>query len=365
MVSEYDFDPKEVFGEEYIVATPESPQEEEPIRLETRWFDEDNVSGEWESAIAQIIKSNLSDSMRADGDRVVTSYETAVESLHSDEHGEQLVESRRVAEALVAYFVEKDALDFDDDGDVVVLQNPRPDDDQNTKGRMVYINWAATMHACIEKIEAQQDQLTETREELRDQMGQTNTAESVERLERKMNGIVQELESLGPGGGVPESEDDLAQLSDAERQKYDRLLERLYRYDAMLDDYKQGSELEDFLQDASRQLADTLEDLEEFQDMLEHKEDLFRQVAAGKKLMPDDQRELVSSLDEVMSTITDVDQVASERVDEESAGESAKNIKDISARLQDEVQSATESFDEDVTATEAETETTSGFEQSD
>lgn len=362
MVSEYSFDTKEVFGDEYVVATPDSPQDDEPIRLETRWFDEDTVSGEWESAIAQIVKSNLSDAMRTDDDRVVTPHETAVESLASDEHGEPLVESERVAEALIAYFVAEDALDFNDDGDVVVLENPRPDATETTKGRMVYINWAATMRACIEKIKAQRDQLKETREELSDQMGQTNTAESVDRLERKMDEIIQELESLGPGGGVPESDEELARLSDAERQKYDRLLKRLYRYDDMLEDYKKGSELEDFLNDASRQLADTRDDLEEFQAMLEQKEQLFREVAAGKKLVPDDQRELVSSLDEVMSTITDVDQVASERVDEESAGESAKNIKDISSRIRGDVQDATESFDEDVTATE--TETASGFEQS-
>src|SRR6056297_1282966 len=112
MVSKYNFDPKEVFGDEYVVATPQSPQDEEPVRLETRWFDEDNVSGEWESVIAKIVKSNLSDAMQADENRVITPYETAVESLLDDEHGEQLVESEQVAEALVAYFVKKDALDF-------------------------------------------------------------------------------------------------------------------------------------------------------------------------------------------------------------------------------------------------------------
>lgn len=344
MPQKYEFERIESDGQEYVIADPLN-QTDEPVRLEARWIEGDDIEGEWERAIRAIIKTDLLGSMELKEGNGRIDRRQAIETLAdaSDEKG-NIVTSEQQAEALLEFFASEDILE-QDGGQVVMLRNPseNPDD---INGRMI-LNWAAAIDACVEKISETIDRVNSAKEKLENRMDGLDQESG--QIDEHLAETAQELKSLGDGAGVPQ---DPSELPEEERERFRQLKRKLVYHKKMKEADQQN--LAEKVESGADRLADNIEMLKSAKTTLGNKREQVRTQALKKQTFPDEAMNIVDNMGELTTQLAGVGGIE-ETIDETADHEVATMVDDVLGDIESVGEAAQQTAGEEA---ETETETT-------
>lgn len=309
MSKKYEFDPLD--DGSYVMAKPKNGNKN-PVRINTKWIESDDVEAGWERPIGALIKSDLlSDMDLKDGNGRI-SRRQAVETLReaTDDEG-PIVTSEEHAEALIAYLGEKEIVNIEDDGSVLILQDP-----QTTENDNMWINWAAGIDACVEKIDETEERIKSAKNKLEDRL--EDMEEDTDSIEEKARETAQELKSIGDGPGLPQNPEELP--SD-ERAEYQRLKKKLVYHNKMKDVVDE--DVTKTVKDGTQKLADNLEMLNSAKQALKEKREGFRLVALQNEQVPEGAQNIVDNMGDLATALVgigDVDEAVENTGTEELEG---------------------------------------------
>lgn len=338
MSKRYTFEPLE--GDNYVIAEPKDGNED-PVRLDTKWVEKDDVEAGWERPIGALIKSDLlSDMDLKDGNGEI-SRKQAVETLAEagTEDGDPIVTSETQAEALIDYLGSEGIVNIkDDDDSVLLLQDP-----EATENPDMYINWAAGIDACVDKIEETEDRIEAAKNKLQSRLDDMEKDPGA--IEEKIRETAQELKFLGDGEGVPDPNN----LPAEKEQKYNRLKEKLVYHKKMKEVV--NTDVTDSVEEGTQKLADSLDMLNSAKQALMSKQEGFRLVALQGKEVPDGAHQIVENMGSLATALAGVGDV-----DEKADNMSHEEVEDTVGEILEEIEPATDEMDK---ITEEETEQTS------
>lgn len=318
MPQKYEFERIESGGQEYVIANPVN-QTDDPVRLEARWIEGDDVEGEWERAIRAIIKTDLLGSMELKEGNGRIDRREAIETLSeaSDEKGD-IVTSEQQAEALIEFFASEDILELQG-GQVVMLRNPSENPDE-INGRMI-LNWAAAIDACVEKISETIERVDSAKEKLEDRMDGLDQQSG--QIDEHLEETAQELKSLGDGAGVPQ---DPSTLSEEERERFQQLKRKLVYHKKM----KQADQenLAEKVESGADRLADNIEMLKSAKTTLGNKREQVRTQALKKQTFPDEAMNIVDNMGELTTQLAGVGGIE-ETIEDTGDHEVASMVDDV------------------------------------
>jgi prefoldin subunit 5 len=337
MARKYNFEPIESGGTDYVIADPVNDNKD-PVRLEARWVEGDEVEGEWERAIGALIKSDLLGSMELKEGNGRIERQEAIETLAEVEDDEgSIVTSEDQAEALLEYFAEEEIVELDGSGsDVLVLRNPQ--DEAEMSGRMV-LNWAAGIDACVEKISETIDRVRQAKEKLEDRMDEID--QNPGEIEAKMQETAQELKSLGDGQGVPESP---SELPPEERSRYNQLKRKLVFHRKMQEVI--DTDLTEKVEEGTNKLSDSIEQLESARIALDQKQQEVRTRALQEQEFPEGANNIVENMGELATQLAGVGGI-DEAVEETDPTELADIVDEVTGEVAEVTESATETAGEE------------------
>lgn len=314
---------------EYVIADPKNGNQD-PIRLDAKWIEGDEIEGEWERAIGALIKSDLLGNMDLKDGNGKIGRSQAVDTLAEveDEDG-PIVTSRDQADALLEYFAEEDIVDIQS-GSVLVLQDPQDTDEVN--GEMV-LNWAAGIEACVEKIVETRDRIESAKEKLEDRLNEIDQDSG--EIEEKVRETAQELKSLGNSQGVPQNPDELPA---EERSRYQELKQKLIYHNKMKE--VKTTDLTETVKQGTNELGDSLEKLDSARQALSSKQGEFRTLALQKQEFPDGAENIVQNMGDLATQLAGVG-----NIEEEVENAGVEEISDI-------VENVTETAEETTTKAE-------------
>ncbi|ELY65906.1 hypothetical protein [Natrinema versiforme] len=296
MPQKYEFERIESDGREFVIADPVN-QTDDPVRLDARWIEGDDIEGEWERAIRAIIKTDLLGSMELKEGNGRIDRRRAIETLASasDEDGD-IVTSEQQAEALLEFLADEDILDLQG-GQVVMLRNPS-DNPEEINGRMI-LNWAAAIDACVEKISETIDRVDSAKEKLENRMADID--QSSGKIDEHLEETAQELKSLGTGAGVPK---DPSTLPEEERERFTQLKRKLIYHKKMKEADQEN--LAEKVESGADRLADNIEMLESAKMTLGNKREQVRTQALKKQTFPDEAMNIVDNMGELTTQLAGV-----------------------------------------------------------
>ncbi|MGQ3413019.1 hypothetical protein ACT4ML_12245 [Natrinema sp. LN54] len=296
MPQKYEFERIESDGREFVIADPVN-QTDDPVRLDARWIEGDDIEGEWERAIRAIIKTDLLGSMELKEGNGRIDRRRAIETLASasDEEGD-IVTSEQQAEALLEFLAHEDILDLQG-GQVVMLRNPS-DNPEEINGRMI-LNWAAAIDACVEKISETIDRVDGAKEKLENRMADID--QSSGKIDEHLEETAQELKSLGTGAGVPK---DPSTLPEEERERFKQLKRKLIYHKKMKEADQEN--LAEKVESGADRLADNIEMLESAKTTLGNKREQVRTQALKKQTFPDEAMNIVDNMGELTTQLAGV-----------------------------------------------------------
>lgn len=212
MTRKYSFETKTINAQEFVVAEGRG-QTSEPVRVRADWIESDEMEGNWEELIKQIVQPETINRIDIANGNGGISRREAVEALAgATVDGETIVSSEQQADVLVEYLAKKEVLGIE--GDQLVLFR---DPDEEDLGGPALMNWAALMGAVIESIDEHLERVEDAKKRFKQTVDdlETERTDSNERLSK----TAQRLQNLGPGQGIPDPET----LSDEERQQFNQL----------------------------------------------------------------------------------------------------------------------------------------------
>ncbi|SFC15141.1 hypothetical protein SAMN05444422_10527 [Halobiforma haloterrestris] len=348
MPQKYEFERIESDGQEYVIADPVN-QTDDPVRLDARWIEGDDVEGEWERAVRAIIKTDLLGSMELKEGNGRIDRRRAIETLASasDEEGD-IVTSEQQAEALLEFFADEDILELQG-GQVVMLRNPSDNPDE-INGRMI-LNWAAAIDACVEKITETIDRVDSAKQKLENRMDDIDQDSG--KIDEHLEETAQELRSLGDGAGVPE---DPSTLPAEERERFQQLKRKLIYHKKMKEADQEN--LAEKVESGTARLADNIEMLESAKSTLANKREQVRTQALKKQTFPDEAMNIVDNMGELTTQLAGVGGIE-EAIEETPDHEVGSVVDDVLGNIESVGETAQQTAGEEVTEADgaAETET--------
>ncbi|WP_455449155.1 hypothetical protein [Natrinema thermotolerans] len=344
MSQKYEFERIESDGREYVIADPVN-QTADPVRLDARWIEGDDVDGEWERAIRAIIKTDLLGSMELKEGNGRIDRRQAIETLAaaSDDEGD-IVTSEQQAEALLEFFAEEDIVDLQG-GQVVMLRNPS-DEPEEINGRMI-LNWAAAIDACVEKITETIDRVESAKEKLENRMADIDQESGT--IDEHLEETAQELKSLGDGPGVPQ---DPAELPQDERERFQQLKRKLIYHKKMKEADQEN--LAEKVESGADRLADNIEMLESAKTTLANKREQVRTQALKKQTFPDEAMNIVDNMGELTTQLAGVGGIE-EEVENTADHELDAMVDDVLGDIESVGETAQQTAGEEVAETDQET----------
>lgn len=345
MPQKYEFERIESDGREFVIADPVN-QTDDPVRLDARWIEGDDIEGEWERAIRAIIKTDLLGSMELKEGNGRIDRRRAIETLASasDEEG-NIVTSEQQAEALLEFLADEDILDLQG-GQVVMLRNPS-DNPEEINGRMI-LNWAAAIDACVEKISETIDRVDSAKEKLENRMADID--QSSGKIDEHLEETAQELKSLGTGAGVPK---DPSTLPEEERERFTQLKRKLIYHKKMKEADQEN--LAEKVESGADRLADNIEMLESAKTTLGNKREQVRTQALKKQTFPDEAMNIVDNMGELTTQLAGVGGFE-EELEDTADHELDSMADDILSDIGSLGETAQQTAGEEVEETDAETE---------
>lgn len=311
------FEETEYEGTKFVTAKPTSSADE-PVRFEATIADEgtdrDDPKANWEPLISTLASQHLGEALTIDGDRGVMSRDEAAQALSNSEFVHELTGSgdEYTAHALIEYLASEDVLQLEDD-DVVVLMSY--DEITDTGSVAMLNNWAATLDACVERIETAVSRVEQNKETLERHF--EDLADSQERQvdhKQKVDEIEQEMAAL-LGGRMP------SELSEQEERRFTRLRRRYHRYETLVE--SSGSSIT--TTDPTEELAFIVEDLKALKGELQDQSSEFRVAALTERLSHSGAKQLLENL---TGTVAQLSQATAptDKMEEMSNDEFAKQL---------------------------------------
>ncbi|WP_408960454.1 hypothetical protein [Natrinema sp. 74] len=312
MTRKYSFETKSINGKQYVVAQSHGPKSE-PVRVRADWVESDDLEGEWEELIKQVVQPETIDEIDiADGHGGIARRE-AVEALAgATADGETLVSSEQQADVLLEYLAEEDIVGID--GDELVLFRDPDEEDLNSAALM---NWAALMSAVIDSIDDHLERVEDAKERFQETVD-TLEAEQQDSEER-LSKTAQRIQNLGPGQGVPDPDT----LSDEERQQYTQLKEH-YLYLQDIEKAKSSNFVENVSAGVD-QIGMAIERLEAAREAYDMFYNDTRKAALKSSVFPEEALEFV---DNAGSLINELAGVEGSQTDDVADEEFAKMIEE-------------------------------------
>lgn len=335
MGKKYNFE--ELDNGEYVIADPKNGNQD-PVRLEAKWIEGDEIEGEWERAIGALIKSDLLGNMDLKDGNGSIGRTQAVNTLAEveDEDG-PIVTSRDQADALIEYFADEGIVDIQN-GSVLVLQNPRDTDE--VSGEMV-LNWAAGIEACVDKIVKTRERIESAKEKLEDRLDEIDQDSG--EIEEKVRETAQELKSLGDGQGVPQNPDE---LPTEEQSRYQELKRKLIYHNKMKE--VKSTDLTETVKQGTNELGDSLEKLDSAQSALSSKQGEFRTLALQKQEFPDGAENIVENMGNLATQLAGIGNI-NEEVENAGFDEISEIVEDVTGTVEKTASAAKETAPEDET----------------
>lgn len=336
MARKYNFEQIESGGTDYVIAKPVNDNKD-PVRLEARWVEGDEVEGEWERAIGALIKSDLMGSMELKEGNGRIERREAIKTLAELEDDEgTIVTSEDQAAALIEYFAEENIVELSD-GDVLLLKNPEQTDDMS--GRMI-LNWAAGIDACVEKINETRERVKQAKEKLENRMNEID--QNPGNIQAKMEEAAQELKSLGDGQGVPQNPEE--ELSEEEHSRYKRLKKKLIYHKKMQEVV--DTDLTEKVKEGTDKLADSIDQLEAAQSALSQKQGEIRTLALEEQEFPEGAKNIVNNMGELATQLAGVGGIE-EGVENTDPSELTDIVNEVTGDVTEVTETATETAGEE------------------
>lgn len=336
MARKYNFEQIESGGTDYVIAKPVNDNKD-PVRLEARWVEGDEVEGEWERAIGALIKSDLMGSMELKEGNGRIERREAIKTLAELEDDEgTIVTSEDQAAALIEYFAEENIVELSD-GDVLLLKNPEQTDDMS--GRMI-LNWAAGIDACVEKIDETRERVKQAKEKLENRVNEID--QNPGNIQAKMEEAAQELKSLGDGQGVPQNPEE--ELSEEEHSRYKRLKKKLIYHKKMQEVV--DTDLTEKVKEGTDKLADSIDQLEAAQSALGQKQGEIRTLALEEQEFPEGAKNIVNNMGELATQLAGVGGIE-EGVENTDPSELTDIVNEVTGDVTEVTETATETAGEE------------------
>lgn len=169
-------------GDTSVVAQPTNASDEE-VRLDAGWFDGAPGGGDWEDAVAAVVREELTDGLDlSDGTGTLPRRRAVERFADATRDGRPAVDGEAEAEALLDYFAENGVVELDGD-EVVLLPDPG-----EASGRAM-LNWAVAMDVCVDMLDATLERLARAESDLRAEAdgpdaGDSEASRSVEEVAR-------------------------------------------------------------------------------------------------------------------------------------------------------------------------------------
>lgn len=319
MTRKYTFEEKEINGERFAVAKGRG-RDVEPVRVRADWVENDDLEGQWEELIKQVVQPETIDDIDIADGRGGISRREAVEALAGAEvDGTTIVSSEKQADALVEYLDEEGIIGIEGDS-LVLFKDP----DSTSLGGPGLMNWAALMSAVIDsiddhiqRVEEAKDKFDETRDSL-----ETQQSDSNERLSE----TAQRLQNLGPGSGIPDPDS----LDEDELQQYNRL-KKHYLYLRNIEKAKEQNLFEN-INAGTEKMGLAIDKLKAAQEAYQDLHVSLREAATQKQVFPEEAMEFVQNAGNLITDLTGVEEAQADDVDhmeleemiEEDVGKSAQ-----------------------------------------
>ena len=337
MTANYSFEDKTINGMEYVIAEP-TGRPGEPIRVRADWVDRDEMGGEWEQLIKQVVQPETIDDVNiADGHGGISRREAVKALAGAEADGETLVSSEAQADVLIEYLADEEIIGIEGD-QLVLFRDPRGDERLNGPALM---NWAALMSAVIESIDEHLERINDAKERFEETLDtlETEQTDSNEHLSK----TAQRLQNLGPGQGVP----DPAELDDAERQQYHRLKEH-YVFLRNMEKAKEQNLFEN-INAGTEEMKLGIERLETTREAYEIQHRDVRMAAVQNEVFPEAAMKFVENVGNVITKLTGAEEDVADDIDHtdldtmiqedfgETVDEQASNVTDLADTLEEGV----------------------------
>lgn len=324
-----EFEKSERNGTTFITARPRSSADD-PVRFDgsiANSGSSEQLRANWEEIVSTLAQAHLGEQLSiSDGQGVMDRDEAAKALAESDsEHAK----SEHAAHALIEYLAEEDIVQVDGD-EVVILMTGEDIEESGTSAMMN--NWAATLDACVDRIETAIERVEENRKTLEKHIEKLEDAGStgVDHQQKRQE-IKQEMKAL-LAGRKP------SQLEGDERSEFKRLRERFHRYEA-LEESEGGVEGAEI--NSPQRLHDLIEDLQSIKEVMVDQSIQYRRTALVDDLQDDGAREMVENFTEVVAKIGSATD-PSEKMEETSDDEFMEQISDVGEAAQEATVAAEE-----------------------
>lgn len=304
-----EFTTTEQNGTTVVTARPTSSADE-PVRFDGSVADsgsQDELEANWEDIIASLAQRHLGDQLTIDDGRGVIERSEAVQALVDGDA--ERARNEHAAHAVIEYLASEGVLELEGD-QVVVLMSAENLEDQNAFAMLN--NWAATLDACVERIQAAVDRVEQNKETLESHLDELDDMTTEQDYAQEKEEIEQEIKAMLAGRQPSE-------LDEEEYQRFRQLRERHARYESLEESVVDGPDVGKG-PDGTQQLQNLKTDLEYLKSALQRHSVEFRKYAASKNLNDADAREMVKNFTQVAADIggaTDPAEKIQETSDEE------------------------------------------------
>ncbi|GAB6878433.1 hypothetical protein JCM17823_07070 [Halorubrum gandharaense] len=314
----------------FITARPRSSADD-PVRFDgsiAKTGSSDELEANWEEIISTLAQAHLGEQLAIDDGQGVMGREEAAKALAESDSDH--AKSDHAAHAIIEYLAEEDVLKLDGEKVIILMTG---DDIQESGTSAMMNNWAATLDACVDRIETAIERVEENRKTLEKHIEKLEDTRSVETdFEQKQRELEQEMKAL-LAGRKP------SKLDSDERSEFKRLRERYHRYEALEDGVTgndgAGPEIE-----SPQRLHDLIEDLQSIKEAMIQQGIDYRRTALIDDLEHSGARDMVENFTNVVAKIgaaTD----PSEKMEETSDDEFMEQISGVGEAAQ-ETQIATD-----------------------
>lgn len=318
-----EFDVAEQDGQKVVTARPASSADE-PVRFDGSIAESgsrDQLEANWEDIIASLAQRHLGGQLTIDDARGVIDRSQAVKALVDGDA--ERARNEHAAHAVIEYLASKDVLELEDDKVVVLMSSENL---ENENAFAMLNNWAATLDACVERIQAAIDRVEQNRETLESHLDELDDMTTEQDYAQEKEEIEQEIQAMLAGRQPSELDED-------EYKRFQNLRERHARYESLEESVMDGPEMGNG-PGGTEQLQNLKTDLEYLKGALQRHSVEFRKYAASKDLTDANAREMVKNFTQVAADIGGATDPA-EKMKETSDEEFMEQIRETSEATKD------------------------------
>lgn len=320
-----DFETTERNGRTTVTAIPASGADEK-VRFDgaiAEQGSEEDPTANWEEIISVLAERQLGDSMAIDDGRGVMEMEEAADGLVEADIEHSAV-NEHAARAMLEYMVERDILRMEN-GQVVLLMSY--EEMQREEKMSMLNNWAATLEACVERIDTAVERVKSNKETLERHFEDLSSSRELEeKYARKADELKQEMQGL-LAGRMP------SELSEEEKQRFQLKKKRFERYQAF--EKSAGGNVAET--NAPEKLGALVDDMESVKELLKDYSQEYRRLALGEQFVESGAQESLESLTNLVTELGDVSE-SQEEMEQMSNDKFAKEFLDIHESTTEEVQ---------------------------